>query len=66
MYLIFYKTSDVFAAEERLGESGITTEVAPTPVQDKAYCGVCLKLDPQVLETVGLLLKTMEYQVVES
>lgn len=66
MYLIFYKTSDVFAAEERLEEGGIATEVAPTPVQDKAYCGVCLKLDLQAIEAVGVLLKTMEYRVVES
>lgn len=66
MYLIFYKTSDVFAAEERLGEGGLVTEVAPTPVQDKAYCGVCLKLDPQTLEAARLLLKSMEYRVVES
>lgn len=66
MYLIFYKTSDVFAAEERLGEGGIVTEVVPTPVQDKAYCGVCLKLDSETLEAAKLLLESMEYRVVES
>lgn len=66
MYLVFYKTSDVFAAEEILQNSEIKTEVTPTPVQDKAYCGVCLKVFPDVWEKVKLLLNDFEYQSVES
>ena len=38
MYLVFYHTSDVFEAEELLQNHGISTEIVPTPVQDKAYC----------------------------
>lgn len=49
-----------------MGEGGIVTEVVPTPVQDKAYCGVCLKLDSETLEAAKLLLESMEYRVVES
>ena len=44
MHLVFYKTNDVFVAEEKLQEQKIETEITPTPVQDKAYCGVCLKI----------------------
>lgn len=66
MYLIFYKTSDVFAAEERLAEGGIAVEVVPTPVQDRAYCGVCLKLNLKVLDGAGRLLEPLEYRVIES
>lgn len=40
MHFVFYRTSDVFAAEEILQERGISTAIDPTPVQDKAYCGV--------------------------
>ena len=36
MHLVFYKTNDVFVAEEKLQEQNIETEIVPTPVQDKA------------------------------
>ncbi len=44
-YLIFYKTNDVFEAEEKLNNHGIECAIVPTPVQDKAYCGVCVSVD---------------------
>lgn len=64
MYLIFYKTNDVFAAEELLQAEGIAEEVVPTPVQDKAYCGVCLKINKENWEQVKELLCELEYQAV--
>ena len=45
MFLVFFSTSDVFKSEERFQNNGVDCSVVPTPVQDKAYCGVCLKLD---------------------
>ena len=45
MYCVFYKTTDVFKAEELLGQADVQCSVVPTPVQDKAYCGVCLKTE---------------------
>ena len=36
MHLIFYKTNDVFSAEEKLIANNISVEIVPTPVQDKA------------------------------
>lgn len=44
MYFVFYNTNDVFVAEEKLQEKGVNVEVVPTPVQDKAYCGVCVMI----------------------
>ena len=43
MYIVFYSTSLVFEAEERLNKNGIDCKVVPTPVTDKAYCGVCIE-----------------------
>ena len=43
MHIVFYSTSDVFKAEEVLNENAIECKVVPTPVQDKAYCGVCVE-----------------------
>ena len=43
MYIVFYSTSDVFHAEALLNENNIKCKVVPTPVQDKAYCGVCVE-----------------------
>lgn len=63
MYLIFYKTNDVFAAEEKLQTAGITTKIVPTPVQDKAYCGVCVQVKDTDREATKEILKNMEYQV---
>lgn len=62
MFLVFYSTTNVFRAEEILNESNIECQVVPTPVQDKAYCGVCIKTsDARAKE----LVKEMEFNVIE-
>ena len=62
MYLVFYSTSDVFKGEELLKNASVKCLVVPTPVQDKAYCGVCLKIDNTFDKN---LLGDMEYAVLE-
>lgn len=64
MYFVFYKTNDVFAAEEKLQGEGVLAEVVPTPVQDKAYCGVCIQVDDTNLERAKLVLAGIDYQLV--
>ena len=63
MHLVFYKTNDVFVAEEKLQEHDIETEIVPTPVQDKAYCGVCVQVSANK-EIVLPLLKEMDYKII--
>lgn len=63
MHLVFYKTSDVFEVEELLNQNEIINEVVPTPVQDKAYCGVCLKVESNA--PLLDLIKNYEYTCVE-
>lgn len=65
MHLVFYKTTDVFIAEEKLNECLIKAEIVPTPVQDKAYCGVCVKVSENSLEQVEAILSNLEYQIVK-
>ena len=48
MYVCFFSTSDVFAGEEALKCAGIECSVVPTPVTDKAYCGVSLHVNKDV------------------
>lgn len=64
MHLVFYKTNDVFLAEEKLQDQNIETEIVPTPVQDKAYCGVCVKISVNK-EIVFHILGGMDYKVIE-
>lgn len=64
MYLIFYRTNDVFEVEELLADKNIQPEITPTPVQDKAYCGVCL-YTTNTIEEIKDLLSDYEYKVVE-
>ena len=64
MHLVFYKTNDVFVAEEKLQEKKIETEITPTPVQDKAYCGVCVKISADK-EIINSILAGMDYKVIE-
>ena len=52
MYLVFFSTSDVFAAEEELKNQDVECKIVPTPVTDKAYCGVCLKTNEEVAPVV--------------
>lgn len=62
MHIVFFSTSDVFSGEEILIDAGISCKVVPTPVTDKAYCGVCLKTnDKKVVE----LLRNFEFKIVE-
>lgn len=62
MYIVFYSTSNVFKAEELLTNAGVSCEVAPTPVQDKGYCGVCIRTqEEKALE----MLQGMELKVIE-
>lgn len=65
MYFVFYNTSDVFAAEERLQKQKIPVEVVPTPVQDKAYCGVCAMLSGADEDSAIQALAGMEYIIVK-
>lgn len=64
MHFIFFRTCDVFEAEETLQNHGITAEIVPTPVQDKAYCGVCINVSDVDLDTAVILLQSIEYQKV--
>lgn len=62
MYIVFYSTSKVFMAEEKLKDASVSCQVVPTPVQDKAYCGVCIMTqERKALE----LLKGIEFKVIE-
>ena len=65
VYIIFIKTTDVFAGEELLLASGMRAEVVPTPVQDKAYCGVCLKIAGDYETTAVDCLGKLEYCIVK-
>ena len=62
MHIVFYSTSHVFEAEERLKENGIECKVVPTPVTDKAYCGVCVEVQDNKFDE---LLDGIEYMLVE-
>lgn len=62
MHIVFYSTSNVFKAEELLTDAGVYCQVVPTPVQDKAYCGVCIMTqEKRALE----LLNGIEFKVIE-
>ncbi len=62
MHIVFFSTSDVFRAEEILNNANITCKVTPTPVQDKAYCGVCIETDCSESQN---LLEDMEFELIE-
>ena len=62
MHIVFYSTSDVFKAEEILKNKNIECKVVPTPVQDKAYCGVCVETQD---ETAKDLMGELEFQVID-
>lgn len=61
MHIVFYSTSHVFEAEERLKEKGIECKVVPTPVTDKAYCGVCIETETDNVEKI---IEDMEYNII--
>ena len=62
--LVFYRTSDVFEAEEILQSKDIIVEIVPTPVQDKAYCGVCIRIKADDLSCSQLELNKFDFQVI--
>ena len=64
MILIFYKTNDVFAAEDLLGGK-MNVEIVPTPVLDKAYCGVSIKIEDTDYETASKLITAIDHIAVK-
>ena len=52
----------MFRAEEILNDAKIECKVVPTPVTDKAYCGVCIETEDQAAKD---LMEDMEYEIVE-
>ena len=62
MWFVFFSTSDVFKAEELLIEADINCKIVPTPVQDKAYCGVCVETENEV---AGSILNGLEYKLIK-
>lgn len=61
MHFVFYRTSDVFATEELLQQSQIGVEIVPTPVQDKAYCGVCILVQPRDVAASTVIMEHYDY-----
>lgn len=64
MHYVFYKTCDVFSAEEKLQAENIKTEIVPTPVQDKAYCGICVSINDNDCNATDSILEEYEYKKV--
>ena len=62
MHIVFFSTSHVFEAEERLIAHGINCKLVPTPVTDKAYCGVCVETD---IEDVDNIIEDMEHNIID-
>lgn len=62
MHIVFFSTSNVFRAEEILNGAMIECKVVPTPVQDKAYCGVCVQTED---ENAKKLMEDMEFEVID-
>ncbi len=62
MHIVFYSTSSVFEAEERLKEKGVECKIVPTPVTDKAYCGVCVETNAVDIEEC---IADLEYNIIE-
>ena len=60
MHIVFFSTNDVFKAEELLCENGVKCKVVPTPVTDKAYCGVCI----ETFENIENILHDLEYKMI--
>lgn len=65
MHFVFYATNDVFVAEEKLLARKMPVEVVPTPVQDKAYCGVCIMIPSKDKNLAIEVLDGMDYQIVK-
>lgn len=61
MYIIFYSTSHVFEAEERLKGKGIEYKIVPTPVTDKAYCGICIETKVKNIEDY---IEDLEHKII--
>ena len=60
MHIVFFSTNDVFKAEELLSENDVKCKVVPTPVTDKAYCGVCI----ETFENIENILHDLEYKMI--
>ena len=52
----------MFETEERLNNKGIECQIVPTPVTDKAYCGVCIETESKDIENY---IEDMEHNIID-
>jgi hypothetical protein len=62
MFVVFYSTSDVFKAEEKLKCNHVECKIVPTPATDRSYCGVCIYTSND--KSVEIL-KGMEFETIK-
>ena len=62
MHIVFFSTSHVFETEERLNNQGIECQIVPTPVTDKAYCGVFIETESKDIENY---IEDMEHNIID-
>ena len=62
MFVVFYSTSDVFKAEEKLKKNHVECEIVPTPATDRSYCGVCICTNNDMALEI---LKGLEFEIIK-
>jgi hypothetical protein len=61
--VLFHTTSAAMRAEKTLLQHGLTIKMIPTPRQFSSDCGIALRFDRHLAETVGQMLDAARVEI---
>lgn len=65
MILLVHTSGHAFSIEKALKKRGISCRLTPIPRKVSSDCGICLRFDPDALETVQSFIETLPFEIQE-
>lgn len=65
MILLVHTSGHAFSIEKALKKRGVVCRLTPIPRRVSSDCGICLRFDPDALETVQAFIETLPFEIQE-
>lgn len=63
MILLVHTSGHAFSIEKALKKRGISCRLTPIPRRVSSDCGICVRFDPDQLETVEAFTRTLSFDI---
>ena len=63
MILLVHTSGHAFSIEKALKKRGVQCRLTPIPRKVSSDCGICVRFDPQKLQTVQSFIQTLPFEI---